>query len=222
MRLLRWWNGYAWSDKTQPAPTAAPGPAYGSVYTSAVDRISTPDGEELAGWGRRLSSHLIDSVLVFALTVLLGIPFVARIVDYYADVFRESYDAAREGRPAPQPPGQLEIWADLWQPMLGMAIVGLLTGLIYHACFLRWKAATPGKLMLGTRVRLREAPGPLAWGTIFKRWLAQFGVTILGSIPFVGFLVSFYPFLDGLWPLWDDKRQALYDKFAVTNVVRVR
>jgi uncharacterized RDD family membrane protein YckC len=28
--------------------------------------------------------------------------------------------------------------------------------------------------------------------------------------------------LDYLWPLWDDKKQALHDKVAKTNVVRTR
>jgi len=31
-----------------------------------------------------------------------------------------------------------------------------------------------------------------------------------------------YSLLDVLWPLWDDKKQAIHDKIAGTNVVRVR
>jgi hypothetical protein len=31
-----------------------------------------------------------------------------------------------------------------------------------------------------------------------------------------------YPLLDDLWPLWDDKKQAIHDKLAKTNVVRIR
>jgi len=27
------------------------------------------------------------------------------------------------------------------------------------------------------------------------------------------------PLIDGVWPLWDSKRQALHDKIADTNVV---
>ena len=88
--------------------------------------------------------------------------------------------------------------------------------------FLRWKAATPGKLMVGTRVRLRDQPGPLTWGTILKRWLGQYGPTVLGLIPLVGTIASLYQLLDGLWPLWDGRRQALHDKFAGTNVVRAQ
>ena len=43
---------------------------------------------------------------------------------------------------------------------------------------------------------------------------------VLGS--FVGYATSMYVLLDSLWPLWDGKRQALHDKAAKTNVVRVR
>ena len=38
-------------------------------------------------------------------------------------------------------------------------------------------------------------------------------------VPLAGQFVPFLSLLDGLWPLWDDKRQALHDKVAGTNVV---
>ena len=37
-----------------------------------------------------------------------------------------------------------------------------------------------------------------------------------------GNIASFYPVLDGLWPLWDSKKQAVHDKIARTNVVLTR
>ena len=36
---------------------------------------------------------------------------------------------------------------------------------------------------------------------------------------FVGYATGLVQLLDFLWPLWDDKRQALHDKVAGTNVV---
>ena len=59
-------------------------------------------------------------------------------------------------------------------------------------------------------------------GTVVLRWLTQFGPSILGAIPFVGYFTGIYQLLDGLWPLWDSKRQALHDKASKTNVVRIR
>ena len=44
----------------------------------------------------------------------------------------------------------------------------------------------------------------------------------LGLVPFVGSVTGLYLLLDYLWPLWDDKKQAIHDKFAKTNVVRLR
>ena len=86
-----------------------------------------------------------------------------------------------------------------------------------------WKQATPGKLVTGLRVRRREVPGPMPLGTVLLRWLGQFGIVGLsGLVPFVGSVGGIYSILDHLWPLWDDKKQAIHDKIAKTNVVRVR
>ena len=85
-----------------------------------------------------------------------------------------------------------------------------------------WKQATPAKLLVGLRVRLRETPGPMPLGTVLMRWLGQFGIGLLGLIPFVGQVTGLYSLLDYLWPLWDDKKQAVHDKIAKTNVVRIR
>ena len=61
---------------------------------------------------------------------------------------------------------------------------------------------------------------PLA--TVLLRWVGQFGPGLVSIIPYVGTLGSVYSLLDYLWPLWDDKKQAIHDKIAKTNVVRVR
>ena len=52
--------------------------------------------------------------------------------------------------------------------------------------------------------------------------VGQFGVGILSLVPFVGSVTGLYSLLDVLWPLWDAKKQAIHDKIASTNVVRVR
>jgi uncharacterized RDD family membrane protein YckC len=41
-------------------------------------------------------------------------------------------------------------------------------------------------------------------------------------VPILGSVLGLYPVLNLLWPLWDDKKQALHDKVAKTNVVRTR
>jgi uncharacterized RDD family membrane protein YckC len=38
-------------------------------------------------------------------------------------------------------------------------------------------------------------------------------------VPLIGTLFGLLGLLNYLWPLWDQKRQALHDKVASTNVV---
>ncbi len=94
-------------------------------------------------------------------------------------------------------------------------------GAIYTIGFWRWKQATPGKLVLGLRVRRRESPD-LPWSAILLRYGFHLALGFVGLIPFVGYGTGMVQLLDYLWPLWDDKRQALHDKVAGTNVVQFR
>jgi uncharacterized RDD family membrane protein YckC len=68
----------------------------------------------------------------------------------------------------------------------------------------------------------RRTAGRLGWGTILRRWLGQSGDALVSWVPFIGSIVGSYALVDGLWPLWDDRRQALHDRLARTNVVRIR
>ena len=87
-----------------------------------------------------------------------------------------------------------------------------------------WKQATPGELIVGLRVRLRDRPGPMPLPTV----AAALGGPVRPGRPRLASCRSsapsaaIYTLLDDLWPLWDDKNQALHDKIAKTNVVRLR
>jgi uncharacterized RDD family membrane protein YckC len=222
---VRWWDGQRWTDAAYPAvqppgPTSpgptSPGPVAGGPAASGP---STPDGEPLAGWGVRFGAYLIDAVLVSVVAAIIGAPFVAKIVNAYADLFRDTIRAAETGSARPD---QMDVYGEIWLPLLGFALVSIVLNFIYQVGFLRWRGATPGKLALGLRVRLRERPGPLEWETILRRWVSQFGPNLLTLVPVLGLVAGVYPWVDGLWPLWDERRQALHDKFAQTNVVRTR
>jgi uncharacterized RDD family membrane protein YckC len=58
--------------------------------------------------------------------------------------------------------------------------------------------------------------------TVLLRWVGQFGIRIAGLLPVLGIVSPVYLLLDYLWPLWDDRNQAIHDKIAGTNVVRIR
>jgi uncharacterized RDD family membrane protein YckC len=96
--------------------------------------------------------------------------------------------------------------------------VTLAVGMLYHVGFLRWKSATPGKLICGLRVvpvdRGRDR-GPLAWSSIFIR-------ASIWVLPGISLLLRLITLVDVLYPLWHPKRQALHDIAAKTQVVRLR
>ena len=212
--LPRWWDGSRWTEHYgRAAPVAAP--------LVQKPRATTPDGEPLSGWWRRVCAQLLDGLILLPVLVLVTVPFWGEIGDafrsYWDDV-QDSWDSGSSSTPS-----GMELQRDLLGTLVAISLISAVVSLVYNVGFLMWKQATPGKLLLGLRVRLRERPGPMPLGTILVRWLTQFAPSyLLGQVPFVGYLTSTYVLLDSAWPLWDDKRQAIHDKAAKTNVVKVR
>lgn len=218
---LRYWDGGSWTEHAAapPAPTApmgyaAPGP-------------TTPDGVPLAGWWWRVLAFVIDSFIV-------GIPGFVVAIPAAAGMQGRLQDAMDKLTSSDQPDilGFYDSYFDALRPVMAWGLVAAALGLVYFAVMLRWKGATLGQLATGLEVRLRETPGRLPWGAVVLRVLALNGVRVLPTILFVlagwragvplAVVVELYLVLDVLWPLWDKNRQALHDKVARTNVVKVR
>jgi uncharacterized RDD family membrane protein YckC len=89
---------------------------------------------------------------------------------------------------------------------LGSAYYGLLNG--------GDRGQTVGKRVLKIQVREATSGGPLGPDKAVVRYLVDGIAGIL--TPLVLFVL-----LDGLWPLWDPKRQALHDKLVNSVVIRV-
>jgi uncharacterized RDD family membrane protein YckC len=203
----RYWDGQQWTEHVYAgslAPNRANMPA------------TTPDGQRLAGWWVRVGASLLDQLILFPIVILAGLPFIIPIVHAYKLLFEQISREVDNGGvvTASQP--------DITGPAIGFAVVAILLNFVYNVGFLKWKQATPGKLITGLRVRLRDVPGPLLWRTVLLRWLGQNWAGLFAWVPLAGGVLGFYPLLDCLWPLWDDKKQALHDKVAKTNVVRHR
>ncbi|HET6627692.1 MAG TPA: RDD family protein [Nocardioidaceae bacterium] len=204
----RYWDGQQWTPHVSgPVAAQSPRPAYG--------RPTTPDGQPLASWWQRAGAAVLDSLIVGIASGLLGLPFLISYGrEYLRFMERQRADLDSGGTLSPFAGMTVGL-----EQLVILTLIGLLVGLTYHAVFLRRRGATPGKMVLGLRVRLRERPGQLPWSAIARRLLVQNVATLFTPIPFASLAVGWFPLLDVLWPLWDDKRQALHDKAAGTNVV---
>lgn len=177
------------------------------------DLPTTPDGVELAGWGRRFAAWLIDGVVITAL-ILIGSRLVA------PEVWSAINDAMN--RTATSAGDQAAIQSALQDSLavvdaaaVKLAAVQLAVLIIYPIAFWVTTAQTPGKMVLGISVRRVDRPGPLDLATALRRRL----LSLLLFIPFLPSVIRVIDLVDGLWPLWDTKRQALHDKIAQTQVV---
>jgi uncharacterized RDD family membrane protein YckC len=220
---LRYWDGSAWTGHTAPG-------APGAQSTGPT----TPDGERLAGWWMRVAAYVIDTVLIGVVSIPVGFPGqiqMQRDLEPVVDRFTRAVDQNPDN-----PPDFGAFFGDYLDVMQTHAFWLLAPGVVltalYWVVFLRWKGATPAKMMLGLRVRLREQAGPLPWSSIVERMAVQFGVYwalyilafTTASVPlFILFVsLSMLTLIDPLWATWDPRRQTLHDKLARTNVVRTR
>ncbi len=203
--LPRWWDGHQWTDHYSSPPSGKQPP-------------TTPDGQPLAGFGERLLAYIIDAFIVGPIGLLLSLPLLIPMFDRMLEEIERSMDSS-------EPQETFQFWyfdSEMVLLTLGVGAIGLLVGMAYEVGFLRWKQATPGKLAMGLRVRLREAPGPLPWRVIWLRWLVKNVGGIASQVPIVGGFLALAWWINFLWPLWDEQNQALHDKAAATNVVKVR
>ncbi|MGB3828855.1 MAG: RDD family protein [Ornithinimicrobium sp.] len=186
----------------------------GGDFATADGAPRTPDGQQISGWWRRFFARVIDYVLVSILSLAL-IPVVAPDL---VDSFRALYDLVLAGSSTES---ELTAASNAFVAEAGQfGLAGAVLSIVYETLFLKVKAATPGKMLLGLRVRPREHDGPLEWSTSAIRALIWHGPQFLGVVPFLGVIANLFPFVNGLWPLWDPKNQSLNDKGAKTNVVR--
>jgi uncharacterized RDD family membrane protein YckC len=212
----RFWDGWAWTGHVAPvawSPYAVPMPT----------GPTTPDGVPLAGWLKRAGAYLIDSLAIGTVSTLLTLPLQLEMSQDMVEIMEELEAETADPQTTPDFGAFFSDYLDTMQPLLiWSAVITLALWGIYNAVMLRWKRATLGKMVLGLEVRLRDRPGTLPWSSIAARVLVQHGVALAAVVPLLYLALVWFPWLDGLWPLWDRKRQALHDKAARTNVIEVR
>jgi uncharacterized RDD family membrane protein YckC len=133
---------------------------------------------------------------VFVDGLLLALPFIVTVT--VAIVVTEGASDENEDHP---------IWLAVFAAWALWILVPFVYYTILHG---RPRGQTLGKRLLGIRVT-GEDFRPIGYGRAFGRFL----------IGWVMWLACYLPgILDNLWPLWDDKKQALHDKVANSIVVR--
>jgi uncharacterized RDD family membrane protein YckC len=175
---------------------------------------TTPDGVVLSGWWKRVLARIIDLFIAAIVSLPLTYAPMQHAMNLFGDFFRQVLSDAEAGiTTTAQPPAELTV------VMMQVGLIGLAVRIVYEIAFLTWRGATPGKMAVGISVRLRDKAGPLSFVVALKRTAVQEAGTVFGLVPVVGALGSLFTLLDSLWPLWDDKKQAIHDKAAATNVV---
>lgn len=185
---------------------------------------TTDDGVRLAGWWSRLAALIVDYLLltvvqVFAL-MLFGQRLVAGIEAWEADVLT-AVSAGNTDIPLSPADSRYGI-TTLW---IVYNVALLVAQFCYATLMMRFKAATIGQLLMGLRVvragHGRERFG-LRWSTSLLRnagWLFCQVFSLFSQLSTLGFVLTA---ANGLWPLFNPRRQALHDLLARTQVISVR
>jgi uncharacterized RDD family membrane protein YckC len=174
---------------------------------------TTPDGAVLSGWWRRVVARVVDGIICGLVTVAVTYPWLTRAAGIMNGYFRDTFDAAANGGTAPPMP------SGLTSALLPISLASLAIYVVYEVVLLTLFATTPGRLLVGISVRLREQPGTPPLSAVLRRTVVKEGGSAIGLLPVLGLVGSLFTMLDSLWPLWDNRRQAVHDKAGATNVV---
>ncbi len=161
----------------------------------ALPGTAGPNGEPMAGWWTRLFAKLIDAILLF-------VPFVIVLMVVAGQEIQERLDNNDGGITFSS--GPLTTW---------VSIASYVVGFVYYAV-LNGKGQTLGKKILGIKVVDATTGGPIGTGRGMLRHLLQLLSWLFICVGGVFVLV------DALWPLWDNRKQALHDKIGRSLVVK--
>lgn len=236
---LRYFDGILWTKNTTPLrkrvhqgpvvvpPTSGPpqrpegwGPqphqqtGHPGPNVPMTGQSGVPGQLGLASYGLRVVAYIIDTIVVGALSLLLGGWFLWQAIGPILDRFDTALNS-----------GDVDaMTAAISEARLGylaaFIAVQLLVFLAYQVLFLTRWSATPGKLAVGISVRRVDRPGVLDTDTAIRRAGFQAAAQALGNLPYVSLLGTVLVVMDLVWPLADTQRQALHDKVAKTIVIK--
>jgi uncharacterized RDD family membrane protein YckC len=179
----------------------------------------TPDGEPLAGWWKRLLARLIDWIIVWFVSLPLTGYFLFRAAGEMGPAFEDYLREIESGNTTATAP---TVTPEVLKWVIAYSVILTVVAIAYEVFFTTRSGATPGKRALGLRVRLRDRPGPLPTQAALTRTVIPMGGNLFSSLPLISTLVGLLQVADGLLPLVNDRKQALHDLMAKTNVVDTR
>jgi uncharacterized RDD family membrane protein YckC len=172
----------------------------------------------LSGWWKRVLARIIDNIIVWIVALPLTFVPLTRAGTISWEYVQEIW-AAAQATSSTVPVLSVELTTELNGAILQASLTVLAVYLVYEVAFLTTTGATIGKRAVGISVRLRDKPGPPPLLAVLKRTAVKEGGNLVASVPVIGLFGSLFSLLNVLWPLWDDKKQAIHDKVAATNVV---
>jgi uncharacterized RDD family membrane protein YckC len=100
--------------------------------------------------------------------------------------------------------------------------VGLIVGIVASVAYAPWMVATRNGQTLGHRATntrvVRSDGSPLSAGGAIVREVIAKGILFEGILSTFSFGIALL--LNYLWPLWDDRNEALHDKMCSTRVLK--
>lgn len=196
----------------QPQANPYGAPAYQSGYPTGP---ATADGVPLASIPARFAAWLLDSMITWAVGLVIGGPLFWLGLGNYPEVVAEALRTGATDATAMAERIQFDLF---W--IGAFAVVQLIIGVGYHTLFLSRTGATPGKRVAGISVRLAERPGVLSLADALRRSVLRPVLWLFTYTPMISLIAMPLSVFDAASALWDPKRQTLHDKIGRTVVVR--
>lgn len=226
----RYWDGTAWQGEPQSdtGSLTAPAGAAGAPAFSSSNQLAGPD--RLASVARRIFARFID-IIVFTIPAVI---FFATAIDWgaFGDAFErfgDSMDAATTTAAETAANNQLQDDInDIIESGFGggSVVTAIILGLVVwaiEAAMVKMLGATPGKLLLGTRVVDENTNSNLSWmKAILRTGIRALGLlgaagTALGSLS-VG-LTSLIGLASLIMLFAQSQNKTVMDMVAGSNVV---
>jgi uncharacterized RDD family membrane protein YckC len=191
---------------------AGPTPQGYAGYRTGYPPYQGASGREpgLAEWWRRLLGRLIDIVVVSIVLMPVTIPLLSGPFGKLEQIANQYPNLSTPGAQSALNKADSKFLIALWILALIAAAVWFLYDALQHA---KW-GQTLGKRALSTRVVSAYDRSPITGAAAAKR------AAVYALVPIIPVVGTVFAVLNGMWLLWDRRRQCLHDKVGRTIVIR--